>query len=129
MHLGDGGCGQRRLIEGGEQLAGWGAQRAGDLGDGDMARKGCDVILQALQGRNVLIRQQVPAQAYALAELDKGGAQAFKYPTQAPRGVFGGAQQMQPYQQPPDCKRPQGTADLEEPENRHILILTNSLRA
>lgn len=129
MHLGNGGRSQRRLIEGGEQLAGWGTQRAGDLGDGDMARKGCNVILQALQGRDVLIRQQVPAQAYALAELDKGRAQAFEHPAQAPRGVFGGAQQMQSYQQPPGCKRPQRNADLEESENHHIFILTYSFRA
>ncbi len=72
MDLGDRGGGEWRAVEVREDLGDRTCECALDFGDGDFSREGSNMILQGLQGGDVVVRQQIAPQAERLAEFDEG---------------------------------------------------------
>ncbi len=82
-------------------------------------RKGRHAILKTLQRTDVGFRQQITAQPDGLAEFDKGGSQILQHPAQPLGRRLRRMQQMQPDQQQPAGKAPQGDTDTKKPDHDH----------
>jgi hypothetical protein len=71
VDLRDRGGGERLVIEFRKELTDRTLEAAFDLGDRLLGWEWSDVILQRLQGGDVVIRQQIATQAQRLAKLDE----------------------------------------------------------
>ena len=78
MHLGDGGRGERRVVELGEGLGHGPAERALDDAPCLRAREGRDAVLQQRELVGDVLRQQVAARRQRLAELDEDGPEGLE---------------------------------------------------
>ncbi len=102
MHLSDGSGRQRAGLEFGKKLSDGFPQPLFRFVLRTLAGKRCHSILQALQRKNIIIRQQVTMQAKALAKFYECCAQPLQDVAQPLGRRHPGAPQMQTDQQPPE---------------------------